>query len=285
MVDPLGLDRWYYDPQDPRSNSNVRGQGAQPGPPVNWHKPSTLPTPTSNSTAPLLPPFPDNYFNPLKFPLVLAFAPDMFFEDSTWFGGVKEIGKLSSTGPIYVSGDGLKPVSLPFQILTPGPKGLTAATGVTSDAVGFLRGKLSAPNFRIARPGEVVKLGGGDALQHFTDARGVSGITGVSEKVLAGLKPGEQVVVNSAKFKPGVNSFLTGEGGGVGVTKLGSDALPSQLEGIGVFGAKQQYVIEFSQESMIQSGVRSRADMPSRSIWSIPGDSVIQGTITVKKVR
>jgi len=142
-----------------------------------------------------------------------------------------------------------------------------------------------APKFRIAQPGEAVNIGRGDAFQHFTDVKGASGITGVSEDVLAGLKPGQQLVVDAAHFRPGVNTFGTGEGGGVGVTKLGSDALPGQLNGIGVFGSKQQYVIEFSQEAVISNGVQIRADWPSRSMWSLPGDTTLKGTITVKKVQ
>ena len=142
-----------------------------------------------------------------------------------------------------------------------------------------------APKFRIAQPGEAVNIGRGDAFQHFTDVKGASGITGVSEEVLAGLKPGQQVVVDAANFKPGVNTFGTGEGGGVGVTKIGSDALPGQLEGVGVFGAKQQYVIEFSQETVVTNGVQMREWNASRSMWQLPGDTTLKGTITVKKVR
>jgi len=143
---------------------------------------------------------------------------------------------------------------------------------------------VSPPKPAVETPA-VPKIGRGDALQHFTDVKGASGITGVSEEVLAGLKPGQQVVVDSANFKPGVNTFGTGEGGGVGVTKIGSDALPGQLEGVGVFGAKQQYVIEFSQETVVTNGVQMREWNASRSMWQLPGDTTLKGTITVKKVR
>jgi hypothetical protein len=111
--------------------------------------------------------------------------------------------------------------------------------------------KIPQARFRVAQPGEPVNIGRGDAIQHFTNLEGAAGITGVPEDVLTNLKPGQTVVADSAYFKPPENPFLTGEGGGVGVTKLGVDATPGQLEGIGVFGDKQQFAVEFSRETLL----------------------------------
>lgn len=140
-------------------------------------------------------------------------------------------------------------------------------------------------SFRVAPASESVNIGGGDAIQHFTNIKGASGISGVPNETLAGLAPGERVVIGSAKFNPGVNTFLTGEDGGVGVTKLGADASPAQLALIGVSGDRQQYVIEFSRETLLNNNVPLSAVKAERSIFSIPGNTTVKGTITIQRVR
>ncbi len=144
--------------------------------------------------------------------------------------------------------------------------------------------------YRIVKPTETVNIGRGDALQHFTDVKGVSGITGVPEDVLVGLKPGEIVVVDAAHFKPGVNPYLSGESGGVGVTKaklseMTAYELELHLKTAGVPPDRRGYVIEFSQETVVQNGISLRADSPAKSIWSLAGDTKLNGTITIKKIK
>ncbi len=76
---------------------------------------------------------------------------------------------------------------------------------------------------------------GGQVCTHFTDADGIVGITGSGP-----LKVGESVGVDSLKFGQGSNNFLATNPGDNFVTDLGLDATPGQLQGIGVFGARQE---------------------------------------------
>jgi RHS repeat-associated protein len=162
---------------------------------------------------------------------------------------------------------------------------VTAVEEASAGQPGLTSQNAPGSRLRIAESGEAVNIGRGDAIQHFTDLKGASGITGVSEEALAGLKPGQKVVIDSAHFKPGANPFLTGEGGGVAVTKLGTDATAGQLERVGVFGDKQQFVVEFSRETLLTNKIPLEAVRPERSIFSIAGDTTVKGTITVQKVR
>jgi len=68
------------------------------------------------------------------------------------------------------------------------------------------------------------------------------------------------------------------------VTDLGPNASPRQLEGIGVFGPKQQYAIQFSEADAFHSA-RVIGEVPSRGIYSIPGPCEISGICTVTRVR
>jgi hypothetical protein len=120
--------------------------------------------------------------------------------------------------------------------------------------------------------------GGGQIFTHFTDADGVAGIAGVGP-----LNVGESVGVGSLKFGQGGNRFLAGAAGDNFVTDLGVNASARQLEGIGVFGAKQQYAIQFSQEAAFNSGVRPV--MVKQNIFTIPGGSCISGACVVTRVR
>jgi hypothetical protein len=118
----------------------------------------------------------------------------------------------------------------------------------------------------------------GQIFTHFTDADGVAGIAGVGP-----LNVGESVGVGSLKFGQGGNRFLAGAAGDNFVTDLGVNASARQLEGIGVFGAKQQYAIQFSQEAAFNSGVRPV--MVKQNIFTIPGGSCISGACVVTRVR
>jgi hypothetical protein len=121
--------------------------------------------------------------------------------------------------------------------------------------------------------------GGGRVFTHFTDEAGASGITGSGP-----LQVGESANVGQLTFAKGSNSFLIGEGR-IGVTDLGLDATSRELEQIGVFGARQEYGIQFSEEDAFNSGARVTGDLPSRNIYSIPGDCTITGACTVTRLR
>ena len=147
----------------------------------------------------------------------------------------------------------------------------------TQEPVQSIDGDLSAvQRWHVAAKTEVG--GGGQAFTHFTDVDGVAGIAGVGP-----LKIGDSVGVGGLKFGQGGNSFLSRAPGDNFVTDLGLDATPRQLEGIGVFGAKQQYAIQFSQEAALTSGVRPV--MVRENIFTIPGGSCITGACTVTRVR
>ncbi len=106
----------------------------------------------------------------------------------------------------------------------------------------------------------------------------MAGITGAGP-----LKVGETVGVDSLKFGRGSNNFLATNPGDNFVTDLGLDATPGQLQGIGVFGAKQQYAIQFSQEAALNWGVRPV--MVRENIFTIPGPCTISGACVVTRVR
>ena len=109
-------------------------------------------------------------------------------------------------------------------------------------------------------------------IQHFTDADGVQGITGVNADAL---KVGETIEVAALVFGQGSNTFLAGNAGDIFVTEIGPTATAGQLQQIGVFGDKQNYVIQFSRESAFANAVRPTPLFPARSIFGIPAGSVL----------
>ena len=120
-------------------------------------------------------------------------------------------------------------------------------------------------------------------FSHFTNSEGVTGITGVDGE---NMKVNEQVFVNELRFGLGVNSFLSSEAGQIFVTELGIDATEGQLMNIGVFGDKQNFVIQFSEkEAFLNNRIRVVGQMPSRSIFTIPGNTTLKGKFLVTRVR
>jgi len=103
-------------------------------------------------------------------------------------------------------------------------------------------------------------------VQHFTNAEGVQGITGINPD---DLEIGQTVRVPMLSFGQGSNHFLAGEDGDIFVTEIGPHAASGQLNQIGVFGDKQNYVIQFSRESTFANNSRLNPLFPSRSIFSI----------------
>jgi len=97
-------------------------------------------------------------------------------------------------------------------------------------------------------------LGGGRIFSHFTNADGVKGIAGIDAK---SLELGQQIIVRELKFALGANPFLASEPGRIFVTLLGTDATDGQLMNIGVFGDKQKFVFQFSEEiAFLSNGIR-----------------------------
>lgn len=116
-----------------------------------------------------------------------------------------------------------------------------------------------------------VNLGGGRLFSHFTDDTGVKGISGIDSD---SLEVSESVIVTKLRFAQGINSFLASEPGRIFVTLLGTDATDSQLMKIGVFGNKQKFVIQFSEETaFVLNGIRVIGEVPSRSIFFLTGGS------------
>jgi len=137
------------------------------------------------------------------------------------------------------------------------------------DVIGLLPGSVVAAKAEVG--------GGGQVFTHFTNADGVAGITGAGP-----LKVGESVGVDSLKFGQGGNNFLATNPGDNFVTDLGLDATPGQLQGIGVFGAKQDYAIQFSQEAALNS---VRPVMVRENIFTIQGGCTISGACVVTRLR
>lgn len=132
-----------------------------------------------------------------------------------------------------------------------------------------------------------MKTLGAGPIQHFTDAAGVQGITGLIlgeyilidkqgiKRLISGeLAVGQTVSVERLSFGQGSNTYLATNPGDIFVTEIGPETTAGKLASIGVFGDRQDYVIEFSRESAFAHGVRLDPSFPARSIFGIP-----QGTI------
>ncbi|MFJ1796632.1 polymorphic toxin-type HINT domain-containing protein [Kitasatospora griseola] len=126
--------------------------------------------------------------------------------------------------------------------------------------------------------------GGGTIFSHFTDAAGAQGISGAD---VSGMSVGQTIEVRSVQFGQGSNQFMATGSGDMFVTDLGPDATSGQLGRVGVFGDRQNYVIQFSQEAAFDHGVRPVMNPGSNSIFTIPGGSQFSGgyTYTVTRVR
>ena len=126
--------------------------------------------------------------------------------------------------------------------------------------------------------------GGGTIFSHFTDAGGVKGIAGVD---VSGMSVGQTIEVRGLQFGTGSNGFMATGSGDMFATDLGRDATPGQLGRIGIFGDKQNYVIQFSQEAAFDHGVRPSMNPGNSSIYTFPGGTTLSGsyTYTVTRVR
>jgi RHS repeat-associated protein len=153
------------------------------------------------------------------------------------------------------------------------------ASGPLLGALGALGEGAIAGEELASGGGELLEsFGGGRVFAHFTDVEGATGITGVDA---AGLEVGENTAVSELQFGYGQNSFLASEPGRIFVTELGPNATTGQLNQIGVFGAKQGFAIQFSEEAAFSQGARVFPEAASKSIYSIPGGTTLRGTFNL----
>ncbi|HTN84282.1 MAG TPA: DUF6531 domain-containing protein [Sorangium sp.] len=131
-------------------------------------------------------------------------------------------------------------------------------------------------------PGGAPELGGGRIFSHFTDASGATGITGI---VANDLRVGQQVILGELRFAQGRNQFLASSPGRIFVTELGADASSGALNQIGVFGARQNYLIQLSEQAAFEQGARIIGEVPERSIYSMPGGVTLSGQFTLLRIR
>lgn len=141
-------------------------------------------------------------------------------------------------------------------------------------------------------------------VQHFTNAAGVQGITGLSpgeqgtkylldkqgviRPTVGELAVGQTALVARLTFGYGHSTYLAENPGDIFVTEIGPEATPGQLMWIGVFADKQTYVIQFSRESALAQGVWLSPLLSARSIFGISQGTVLDDTnfvYTVTKVR
>jgi hypothetical protein len=120
-------------------------------------------------------------------------------------------------------------------------------------------------------PAAVVASFQGRVINHFTDATGLRGIVGVTARALY---PGQSIVVPEARFANGSATFLANAPGDIFITDLPVDASSPQLALIGVFGAKQDYVISMGEGELIA---------PARGIGAVSGGIAVEGPLVVTR--
>jgi hypothetical protein len=118
---------------------------------------------------------------------------------------------------------------------------------------------------------------------HYTDASGIAGITGVPELTLNAMKVGETITVKSLKFGAGTATTFRENVGDIFITELPPGTSSGALSQIGIFGAKQQFTISFSEYTAFEEGVKPSLAKLGRSIYTIPANSTINGSFTVIK--
>lgn len=155
--------------------------------------------------------------------------------------------------------------------------GLQAGTAYVLDR--FI-GELSVGNPRIPPVANNART-----FNHFTNIDGVTGITGINTRLLDNLGIGESISVNQLSFGTGTNKFMANAVGDNFVTDLGTSSTVRQLEGIGVFGDKQNFVISFSEETAFSQGVKVKGSNPQRGIFTIPANTTLKGKFTITKTR
>ena len=94
----------------------------------------------------------------------------------------------------------------------------------------------------------------------------------------AGPKP-----LGRLQFGRGSNSFLAPEDGSIFVTELGPAASERELAQVGIFGARQQFAIQFSEEDAFAAGYRVVGADIERSIYTIPGGAEFAPGIVTRR--
>lgn len=135
-------------------------------------------------------------------------------------------------------------------------------------------------SYRGLDPATVIAHFQGRIINHFTDATGLRGIVGVAARALY---PGQSIVVPGAHFALGSAEFLADEPGDIFITDLPVDASSTQLALIGVFGAKQDYVLSMGEGELIAQGIWITWTMPQRGIGVIPGGVTVAGPLVITR--
>lgn len=129
-------------------------------------------------------------------------------------------------------------------------------------------------------PAGVITSFEGRVINHFTDATGLRGIVGVAAR---SLYPDQSIVVAEARFNKGTATFLAHQAGDIFVTDLPADATTLQLAMIGVFGAKQDYVISMGEGQLFAQGIAITWTAPERGIGTIPGNLLVRGPLVATR--
>lgn len=139
-------------------------------------------------------------------------------------------------------------------------------------------------------PWRNINLGRGRIFSHFTNSEGVTGITGI---IGDSLDKGQEAIAEKLQFGQGSNPFYANFPGDIFVTELGVEATTGDLNLIGVFHDKQNFLIQFSEETaLVLNNVRVRPVtisynilMSGSSIYTIPGSTAMIGKFIVTRVR
>ncbi len=133
-------------------------------------------------------------------------------------------------------------------------------------------------------------LGMGRIFSHFTNSEGATGITGI---IGDSLDINQQAIATKLQFGQGSNPFYANASGDIFVTELDVEATVGDLNLIGVFGDKQMFLIQFSEETaLVLNKIRVRPVKISynvltsgSSIYTIPGGTTLVGKFLVTRVR
>ena len=109
------------------------------------------------------------------------------------------------------------------------------------------------------QPHQVLAQFVGKTINHFTDFAGIIGIIG---PMVAPLSPGQALVASQAAFGSGENPYLAFTAGDIFITDLPVDASSRQLAQIGIYDARQEYVVSMGEGQLILQGVRIRWTLP-----------------------
>lgn len=159
--------------------------------------------------------------------------------------------------------------------------GLTAQTIWLGGTMSYYSSSMAVNRlYYSSSAGNFSTFGEGTTFTHFTDADGVTGITGIQNP--SELAVGQPFEVNTLRFGFGSNTQFARNPGDIFVTDLPLNSSAGRLNSIGVFGARQQFGIQFSQENaLIHNGVRPIATPNNPNIYTIPANTRMRGMFRV----